>query len=433
MDKRLLHTPEGVRDIYDQELRNKLAVQEKIHNLFLLHGYHDIQTPSFEFFDIFNKERGSVASKNMYKFFDREGNTLVLRPDMTPAIARAASKYYMDETMPLRFCYVGNTFINHSELQGKLKEITQLGVELIGDASVYADAEVVALTILAMQKAGVREFQVSIGHMDYYKGIVEDLGLDPDVEAELLRLIEGKNYFGMEELLAPLSIADAHKEALLKLPGLFGQDDALKKAWELTENRKSRAAVERLQTLMNLLEEKGLKKYVSFDLGMVSMYHYYTGIVFRAYTYGTGDAVAAGGRYDHLLGQFGKEAPAVGFGLNLDQFLIAMQRQKLPVEGSTIREVLVIFEPNAPGARQAAEDFAWKLRDRDIFVQVNAQDDTHSAEDYMRFAKQTHAVGLYYFGPAAADGIVEEAHLVTGIWEKTKISYVLEESSKRRT
>ncbi|MCD8120050.1 MAG: ATP phosphoribosyltransferase regulatory subunit [Lachnospiraceae bacterium] len=424
MDKRLLHTPEGVRDIYDKECSDKLAVQEKIHRLFHLSGYHDIQTPSFEFFDIFNKERGSVASKNMYKFFDREGNTLVLRPDMTPAIARAASKFYMDEIMPLRFCYAGNTFINHSELQGKLKEITQLGVELIGDVSVYADAEVIALTVRGLLEAGVKEFQVSIGHMDYFKGIVDDLGLDPDVESELLRLIEGKNYFGMEELLAPLSIADAHKEALLKLPGLFGQDDALKKASELTENKKSLAAVERLRTLMCLLEEEGLKSYVSFDLGMVSMYHYYTGIVFRAYTYGTGDAVAAGGRYDHLLAQFGKNAAAVGFGLNLDQLLIAMRRQKLEIEGQN-REVHVVFAPSAPGARQAAGKFAAHLRAQGICVQVNPQDDSHSAEDYLRYAKQAGADGLYFFGPAAADGVVEVADLGAETWEKVKMEEVI--------
>lgn len=127
MKNQLLHTPEGVRDIYNLECERKLVIQDKLHSLIRTYGYRDIQTPTFEFFDIFNKERGSVISKEMFKFIDREGNTLVLRPDITPSIARCAAKYYMDEKMPLRFCYMGNTFINNSSYQGRLKETTQLG------------------------------------------------------------------------------------------------------------------------------------------------------------------------------------------------------------------------------------------------------------------------------------------------------------------
>ena len=111
----LLHTPEGVRDVYNGECAKKLAVQERMHKVLHSHGFHDIQTPMFEFFDIFNKERGTVASKNMYKFFDREGNTLVLRPDITPSIARCVAKYYKEEELPIRLCYMGNTFINNSK------------------------------------------------------------------------------------------------------------------------------------------------------------------------------------------------------------------------------------------------------------------------------------------------------------------------------
>lgn len=107
MKKILLHTPEGVRDIYNRECERKLYLQEKIHSVLKKYGYRDIQTPSFEFFDIFSKEKGTVASNQMYKFFDREGNTLVLRPDMTPPIARCVSKYFMEEDMPIRLCYSG--------------------------------------------------------------------------------------------------------------------------------------------------------------------------------------------------------------------------------------------------------------------------------------------------------------------------------------
>ncbi len=162
--KMLLHTPEGVRDIYNKECENKLYLQEQIHKVMKLYGYSDIQTPSFEFFDVFGKDKGSTPSKNMYKFFDREGNTLVLRPDVTPSIARAVAKYFTREDMPIRFCYMGNTFVNNAEHQGKLKEITQTGAELIGDNRSDADVEAIALVINALLKCGLSEFQIEIGH-----------------------------------------------------------------------------------------------------------------------------------------------------------------------------------------------------------------------------------------------------------------------------
>ena len=163
MNSKLLHTPVGVRDIYGDEYQSKLFLEQQIHTIFKSYGYYDIQTPMFEFFDIFNKERGSVAAKNLYKFFDREGNTLVLRPDMTPSIARSAAKYYMEEKMPIRLCYQGSAFINNSEYQGKLKEFTQMGCELIGDNSSDCDAELIAMVIEALNASNLTEFQIEIG------------------------------------------------------------------------------------------------------------------------------------------------------------------------------------------------------------------------------------------------------------------------------
>ena len=143
MDNQLLHTPEGVRDIYRDECLKKIAVQDGIKKVFHLFGYEDIETPTFEFFDIFNKERGSVTTQEMFKLFDRDNNTLVLRPDMTPAIARCVAKYFMDSQAPLRLCYRARTFINNSSYQGRLKETTQTGAEMIGEDSPEADAEMI--------------------------------------------------------------------------------------------------------------------------------------------------------------------------------------------------------------------------------------------------------------------------------------------------
>lgn len=137
-----------------------------------LYGYNDIQTPSIEYFDVFSKERGSVPSNEMFKLFDRYGNTLVLRPDMTPSIARAAAKYFEDRILPIKLCYVSNTFINVSKYyQGRLKENTVIGAELIDDDSIYADYEIICMVIDCMKSAGLREFQVEIGNVAFFNGL----------------------------------------------------------------------------------------------------------------------------------------------------------------------------------------------------------------------------------------------------------------------
>ena len=331
MEQRLLHTPEGVRDIYDGECERKLTLQNHLHEIMKRYGYRDIETPTFEFFDVFSREVGTTPSRDLYKFFDREGNTLVLRPDITPSIARAAAKYFNGETAPFRFCYVGNTFINNSSYQGHLKETTQLGAELIGDNSVDSDAEVIAMTIESLLRAGLKEFQVSIGHVEFFGSLLREAGIHAEVAEELRRLISNKNNFGVEELLEEQQIPENLKQLFIQLPKLCGDIDVLETARTMTHNESALAALNRLEEIYHILCIYGIERYVSFDLGMLSKYMYYTGVIFRAYTFGTGDAVVKGGRYDGLLGHFGKEAPAIGMVVVVNQLLNALERQKIAV------------------------------------------------------------------------------------------------------
>ncbi|MDD7741004.1 MAG: ATP phosphoribosyltransferase regulatory subunit, partial [Lachnospiraceae bacterium] len=198
---RLIHTPEGVRDVYNQECAKKMFLQEKIENVFHAYGYQDIETPTFEYFDVFSREVGTTPSKDLYKFFDREGNTLVLRPDFTPSVARAASMYFMDEKMPIRLCYRGSSFVNNYSYRGRLRESTQMGVELLNDDSHMADAEIIAMTVKVMLDSGLKEFQVSIGHNEYFKALAREANLDEEHLIELRELISTKNQFGAMELL----------------------------------------------------------------------------------------------------------------------------------------------------------------------------------------------------------------------------------------
>lgn len=353
MSKRLLHTPEGVRDIYGKEYAKKLSVEDMLHRLIAGYGYEDIQTPTFEFFDVFSREIGTTPSRDLYKFFDKEGNTLVLRPDFTPSMARCAAKYFMEERVPIRFIYKGNTFTNTSNLQGKLKEVTQMGAELMNDPSVEADAEMLSLVVEALKAVGLKEFQVSIGQVEYFKGLCQEAGLDEETEMDLRACISGKNFFAAQELLKEREVVKYYREILLKVADLFNTMNSLDEAKALVKNPRSLAAIERLERLDEVLRLYGVEEYVSYDLGMLSKYNYYTGVIFKAYTYGLGNAVVTGGRYDNLLGRFGKDAPAVGFAIVIDDIMEALARQRTEIK--VTQPEIMVYDPEIPG------DFAKKL------------------------------------------------------------------------
>ena len=369
MGKQLLHTPEGVRDIYGTEYKKKLKVESLLHNKISLYGYEDIQTPSFEFFDVSGSDIGTTPSRELYKFFDKEGNTLALRPDFTPSIARCASKYFMDKNEPLRFSYLGNAFTNVSNLQGKLKETTQMGVELIGDGSVYADAEVLSVTIEALLNAGLTDFMVSVGNVEYFKGLCEEFEFSEDMETTVHEYISNKNFFGAQEYLLNENVDKLVREKLLKTGELAGQVEVLDTAAKLADNARSKAAIKRLANLYEVLQQYGIEKYISFDLGMLTQYQYYTGMIFKVYTFGVGDAIVKGGRYDTLLSQFGKKAPAIGFVILIDDLMQAFTRQSVTVSLDEGKKILIYNENNFTDILNEAQ----KLRKQGIAVEMRKE------------------------------------------------------------
>ena len=393
MKKDLLHTPEGVRDIYNGECARKIVLQNRLHDVCALYGYNDIQTPSFEFFDVFNKERGSVPSTEMFKFFDRYGNTLVLRPDMTPAIARTAAKYFEDDNRPLKLCYVGNTFVNVSKYyQGKLKESTAVGAELIGDDSIDADLEIISMVIDCMKNAGLEEFQVEIGNVLFFKGLLKEAGIDGDEAEMLVRLIEQKNYFGVEELLNSLNIDKRISDVLLQLPQLFGSIDVLHKAAGLTKNQDCLAAIDRLLKLYDYLKIIGYDKYISFDLGALSNHGYYTGIIFAGYTFGVGEPVVNGGRYDKLIGQFGCDKASIGFSITIDRLIAALNRQNIHIPHDA-NGTLLVYNADRLGD---AINVSKKLRSTGVNVCMIEYKDSKSDSQYIEYAKESSLVNVAF-------------------------------------
>ena len=390
--EKLLHTPEGVRDIYDNECKKRRKVLHKLHHVLSLYSYNDIETPTFEFFDIFNQDKGSATSNEMYKFFDRENNTLVLRPDITPSIARCVAKYYDEEDLPIRLCYQGKTFLNTHNHQGKSNEITQLGAELINDDSSAADAEVISTVIDCFLAAGLKEFQIEIGEVDFFKGILEEAKLTEETADEIRNFIHNRNFFGLESLIKELDLPENVKKVLLSFDQLFGGYEMLEKARELVTNKTSLGAIERLEKVYKALSYSGYEQYISFDFSLLSRYEYYTGIMFRGYTYGTGDAVVKGGRYNNLLKQYGKDAPAIGFAFYIDDLMMAISRQKIEVAVDNSDSIILYNIEQQKSAIRLAN----QLRKSDRKIELIRKSKKKEIEDYAVYGKKNHFSGMFY-------------------------------------
>lgn len=389
----LLHTPGGVKDTYGVECARKLKVEGDVHDVMKSYGFRDIETPTFEYFDIFSKERGTVQSKEMFKFFDRGNNTLVLRPDVTPSIARCVAKYQKDEDMQIRLCYTGNTFVNTSQYKGKLQEVTQVGAELYNDETSDADAEMIAMMVECLLKSGLEEFQLEVGHADVFRGLVEEAGFNPAETEQLRSLIVSKNFFGVEAFLDKLTVSGELREIFEKLPDLLGDLPACAAFVKgRTGNKRVIQALERLVKVEEILETYGYSDYITVDLSMLSQYSYYTGVIFRAYTYGNGEAIASGGRYDSLVSQFGKEAPAIGLAIVIDQLMLALTRQKRLEE--CILGGTVLLYPQS--LREKALKLAKEYREEGRAIGMLRKSSKKPYEEYLEYARRMQFNTILY-------------------------------------
>jgi ATP phosphoribosyltransferase regulatory subunit len=390
--KSLLFTPEGVRDIYGEDCEKRHKIQNEIHQIMKLYGFKDIETPTFEFFDIFNRERGTVESKEMFKFFDQYNNTLALRPDITPSIARCVAKYYDKEDMQIRLCYTGNTFIHRSGYQGKLCEVTQVGAELMNDDSSDADGEMIAMTIESLLKTGLKEFKVDIGHAGLFRGLVAEAEFGNDEVEQLKVYLSNKNIFAVEDMLEKKEIPASCKELLVQLPDLFGGLETILAAKEKTENKEALEALDRLEKIYQILETYGLQEHVTFDLGMLSHYEYYTGVIFKAYTYGTGNAIVTGGRYDKLVQQFGKQTPAIGLAFVLDELMTALVSQQVKIEARD-EDTLILYRS---ANRKMAIELASDLRNQNKSVRLMRKNAETPLEEYKEFGVRNEVTTILY-------------------------------------
>lgn len=329
MDKNVLEIPYGTRDFLPSEAAGKRVIEDKLASLFASYGYDEVVTPTIEYLDNLTLGTSHSLEPHLFKLFDRDNRTLALRHEMTTPIARLVSSRLQDYPLPMKLSYISSVFRYEQTQTGRQCEFYQAGVELIGSASASADAEIIALAIKGLLRSGLTDFRLCLGQVEFVSGIMEQYQLPAAQKDKLKALMEGRNLVEFTNLVDELDIASNAKKVLKKLPLLNGGEELLKSAYDLALNEQSRRALDNLSEIYQLLKAYGVAEYVRFDLGIIRDFNYYTGMVFEAYTPGLGFPLCGGGRYDHLLADFGSACPATGFAIGIERILLALERHNL--------------------------------------------------------------------------------------------------------
>jgi ATP phosphoribosyltransferase regulatory subunit len=315
--------PPGTRDVLPDEMRELREISARMRSTFEGAGYGEVHTPAVEYEEVLRRGEERAAGAR-YRTFDEQGEVLALRSDMTIPIARVVATRYADAEPPLRFCYFAHAWRAVERGVGEPREFLQAGLELIGAAGPEADAEVVALTVAALDAAGLRRHRVGVGDGSLYRTLLGSFGVPEEGHLPLLEALSRRDLVGLEMEVRSLDqLADPERELLIGLPELRGGREVLEGAAE-----PAAAAVEGLHTLHEALEHRGVADRVIFDLGLVRELGYYTGAVFEVYDPAVGFALGGGGRYDDLLGRFGRELPACGIALDVQRVHMAQAAEE---------------------------------------------------------------------------------------------------------
>ncbi len=310
-------TPPGTRDVLPDEMREIRTISDRLRAAFERAGYGEVWTPALEYEEVLSRgdERAAGAG---YRLFDERGRVLVLRSDMTIPIARVVASRLNDVEPPIRLSYLAHSYRAGQDAPGQSREFLQAGVELVGTPAPEGDAEVIALVIGALSDAGLGRHRIGVGDGSLYRGVLESLEVAEAERHALMEALSRRDLVGLERRVSDLGLSRTARELLTSLPALRGGPEVLDRA----DGPVARAA-ENLRACHELLAERGMAERVIFDLGLVRELGYYTGAVFELYDPAVGFAIGGGGRYDELVGRFGRPMPACGVALDLERVHMA--------------------------------------------------------------------------------------------------------------
>ncbi len=366
MSKQILETPYGTQDFLPKKAAFKRSIEQKISELFRSYGYEEVVTPTIEYLETLTMGSSRTLESHLFKMFDRSNKTLALHHEMTTPIARLVSSRMKDSPMPLKLSYITNVFRYEQTLPGRQCEFYQAGVELLGSSSACADAEAIALAVECIKSAGLNDFELCLGQVDFASGIMEQNALSAEARDYLKSAIESHDIVALENKVDELSLSKTAAESLKKIPYLHGGREILEKAHTFALNERSRRALDNLSEIYRLLEVYGVADKVVFDLGLIRDFSYYTGMVFEAYASELGYSIAGGGRYDHMLKDFGLACPATGFALGIERLMLALKRQGT-VEDHRTRDIYIGYD--AASIKEAIEG-AERLRSEGKVVEL---------------------------------------------------------------
>lgn len=347
----MFEKPLGMRDDFPLIAKQKAVLRKQGTELIERAGYELLQTPTLEYYETIGKI-SAISDDALFKLLDSQGKTLVLRPDMTSPIARVAASKLLREKMPIRLGYYSNVFRAQKREGGRPAEFEQMGVELIGDDSLYADAEVISLAWDILKELGIGSARIVIGHTRLLGLILADFGLDAEQSGKVRELFVAKNGVGVEQLAEELPIPEGKLASFLKLMQATTVADW--KLWINEENEEQRELYRDMERLEELLGRNGLGDAITFDISFSSHMTYYTGLVFEFYGAGSGFPLGSGGRYDGLMEQFGLQVGATGFGLRVDRLL-----ESISAKEAEEPHTLILFDEHS---EQDAFDKAQQLR-----------------------------------------------------------------------
>ncbi len=315
----LSRIPTGMRYYFGDEARLRRTVEETGMTVFDGWSYEEITTPTVDYYSLFEHGMGRAEAHRAFRFTDTDGRLLALRPDVTSAAARAAATLFAERERPLRFCYAAPVFRQQPQSHAEWRrESTQIGCELIGANTRVADLEILAIASEFLGRLGLDgSYAITLNDVGIFNGVAERMRLDPTSREEMRQLIDVRNVADLERFLAPYTSA-GEAQTFAQLMQLSGKRESLDLARSVISNEQSRAALDRLESLWNVIDSLGLTDCFELDFGDVARLDYYTGLTFKIYVKGAGYRVGSGGRYDGLTASFGKAEPAVGFVLDLD-------------------------------------------------------------------------------------------------------------------
>ena len=309
---------EGFRDLLPEEAEAMRATQEAILAEMRGWGYRYVVTPTVENLDALALGLGAEERRRLFKLTDGDGSVLALVGERTVPVARLVAGRLRSAPLPLRLCYAGPVLTNDPGRFTRRRETHQVGAELVGASGPVADAEVIAMAVRCLDAAGLRNYQVDVGHSEFFQGLLDGTGLPADLKPAVRTALARRDFVTLEATLGTTALRSAEHELLLHFPALRGGVEVLDAAGELVGNRRSERALAELARVHELLGAHGLGETVFIDLGAIRDFDYYSGVIFEGYGPDVGQPLAQGGRYDGLLARFGRPAPATGFMIQLD-------------------------------------------------------------------------------------------------------------------